>query len=248
MIVGFVGTARSGKDTAAQMMIEIEPFFNKDGTSVYRRDSFAAPLKRLSIFLFGKDSELPENKEKEVDVDTDDLILIIHEIAGMMAGSKADMEWEYKYANAYAHADEVLTGGLRDGKLSPRRFQQLVGTEIVRHLNPSYWVDRLVFDAAKHPDKITLVTDVRYQNELDVCDSVIHVMSGRGRRIHDHASEHLATLAQAAGIAAILTKPVPFYTVVNNGTLDDLRKQLEGIALYNSMNVLVSNGGRNNED
>lgn len=238
--------ARSGKDTAAQMIIEIEPL-HEDGKSIYRRDSFASPMKRLSISLFGKDSELPENKEKEVDIDRDDLNLIIHEIADMMAGSKADMEWEYKYADAYSHADEVLTKGLHGGKLSPRRFQQLVGTEVVRHLNPDYWVDRLVADAKKHPDKITLVTDVRYQNELDVCDSVVHVMSNRNIYVHSHTSEHLATQAQATGIAALLTKPIPFYTVVNNGTLDDLRRQLEGISLYNSRNVLVSNEEQNED-
>lgn len=250
MIVGFLGLARSGKDTAAQMVIEIERLFlDKDGNdSIYRRDSFAAPMKRLSISLFGKDSELPENKEKEVDVDMEDLNLIIHEIADMMAGSKADMEWEYKYTNAYAHADEVLTKGIHDGKLSPRRFQQLVGTEIVRHLNPTYWVDRLVADAAKHPEKITLVTDVRYQNELDVCDSVVHVKRDMNTRVHSHTSEQLATLAQESGIADLLTKPVPFYTIVNNGTLEDLRKQIEALALYNSMNVLVANKDNENED
>lgn len=248
MIVGFVGMARSGKDTAAKMILELEPVFNKDGDSMYRRDSFSAPMKRLSLSLFGKDSELPENKEKEVPVDRDDLTLIIHEIADMMAGSKADMEWEYKYANAYSHADEVLTKGLHGGKLSPRRFQQLVGTEVVRHLNPSYWVDRLVAEAAKYPEKITLVTDVRYQNELDVCDSVVHVMSDRNIRVQSHTSEHLATQAQAVGIAALLTKPVPFYTVVNNGALDDLRKQLEGISLYNSRNVVLVSNEEQNED
>ena len=247
MIVGFVGMARSGKDTAAQIIIETEQQL-KGGESVYRRDSFAAPMKRLSISLFGKDSELPENKEKEVPVDDEDLNLIIYEIAIMLAGSKGEleqgyeygcMEWERLYAFAYAHAEEVLTKGRHGGKLSPRRFQQLVGTEIVRHLNPNYWVDRLVSDAAKYPEKITLVTDVRYQNELDVCDSVIHVKRDMDTRVHSHTSEQLATLAQESGIANLLKKPVPFYTVVNNGTLDDFRRQFEALALYNLSNLLV---------
>ena len=73
-------------------------------------------------------------------------------------------------------------------------------------------------------------------------------MSDRDIYVYSHTSEHLATQAQAVGIAALLTKPVPFYTVVNNGTLDDLHKQLEGIALYNSRNVVLVSNEEQNED
>ena len=56
MIVGLVGLIGSGKDTAADYLV------NSHG---WRRDSFAAPLKDAVATIFGWDRELLEGRTKE---------------------------------------------------------------------------------------------------------------------------------------------------------------------------------------
>ena len=56
MIVGLVGLIGSGKDTAADYLVNFHG---------YRRDSFAAPLKDAVATVFGWDRELLEGRTKE---------------------------------------------------------------------------------------------------------------------------------------------------------------------------------------
>jgi hypothetical protein len=56
MIIGFVGLIGSGKDTAADYLVNFHEF---------RRDSFAAPLKDAVATIFGWDRELLEGRTKE---------------------------------------------------------------------------------------------------------------------------------------------------------------------------------------
>jgi hypothetical protein len=56
MIVGLVGLIGSGKDTAADYLVNFHEF---------RRDSFAAPLKDAVATIFGWDRELLEGRTKE---------------------------------------------------------------------------------------------------------------------------------------------------------------------------------------
>ena len=101
----------------------------------------------------------------------------------------------------YPHAKRVLRGVLEpfrleskgggmsaDYSISPRRFQQLLGTEVGRVYSDTFWIDQ----ALKGVEGLVVVSDVRFANELDECDHIILIDRDSCKpSLHYHSSEEL---------------------------------------------------------
>ena len=205
MIIGICGFIGSGKDTVANMFVERGCV----------QDSFAAPLKDVCASVFGWRREMLEGDT----VESRDF------------RETPDVFWTRK---------------LGVPNFTPRLALQLLGTEVLRnHFNENIWLNSLEYRIRKQltDAPCTVISDARFRNELDLIKEmggvIIWVQRGElpewfetaktahknviSRRIMEtkyrdvHESEW-----NWAGYPAD-------YIVNNNGTLEELAKQVEDI-------------------
>lgn len=102
-----------------------------------------------------------------------------------------------------------------------RLIFQGVGTDIVREINPNYWVEQFIKRVKENNNEIIICTDVRFENEIALVEKEFDTFVIRVERksaIHDangnvnHSSE--TALDNFKGWD---------YIINNNGTFDDLR-------------------------
>lgn len=200
MKIGLIGLAGAGKDTAALLIQKILA----DNGKVYKIDRFAKPLKDAAREVFGDAFDDRDVKEVPVKVDQDTMIE-----ASFKALRKChlnDVEMDYASELFFEHL------GFSD-YLSPRKFQQLLGTEVGRAARSTVWSDRITKSTAN-----LIVPDVRFSGEVVDYNILITRHSvGLGSV---HASEVLATEMQLGldeSYDALFT---------NTGTIDELEAKL----------------------
>lgn len=108
--------------------------------------------------------------------------------------------------------------------LSPRQMAQLVGTDFFRNqVSPTFWLDYFEDWLASHRDEAVVVTDVRFQNEVDLIrklgGEVWFIARNTGDR-NEVADLHISE----SGIDSLsnITRTVP-----NDGTLEELHASVE---------------------
>ena len=205
MIIGITGFIGSGKDTVANMFVERGCI----------HDSFAAPVKDVCASIFGWPRELLEGDT----IESRDFREI------------PDMFWTKK---------------LGVPNFTPRLALQLLGTEVLRnHFAPDIWINSLEYRMRKlkEDSPCVVVSDARFRNELDLIKSmggvVIWVQRGELPEWYETASQaHRNVVSKKI----MTTKykdvhesewnwagyPVD-YIIDNNGTIEDLAKQVENI-------------------
>jgi len=100
-----------------------------------------------------------------------------------------------------------------------RTFLQRFGTEMGRNIfGPSFWVDQLKrrIDEGTMRDNY-VISDVRFNNEVTLCDYVIEIIRDTVQGPDVHVSE------------AGLDEELVHYIVVNNGTIENLHSRLEAV-------------------
>lgn len=181
--VGLIGIAGAGKDTIAT--------FLKQGmenrgipTSIYR---FATSLKKSAEQIFGRDFDEREVKEVEKWVFITEQSL--HNCFGMdrLLVCLKDCLDSKGIANEYSITQQGI-----NAYLSPAKYQQLMGTEILRTIDPNYHVNRFLSQSAELPTFVTLAPDVRFINECEVCDLLVFVYTTKESQRPKHESEKLA--------------------------------------------------------
>jgi hypothetical protein len=170
--VGILGLAGAGKDTFATLLQQYLTDFTID--------RYAAPLKELTAKVYGCTLEELEDrvfKERPQQVNRDDMLhSVYHCLDRVLLFTDAELD----------KASELYFEHLGSASaISPREFQQRVGTDVVRAVKPAAWVDYL-----QNKDANLIVADVRFENEL--CDYNILVMRAVGVPKPTHTSEHLA--------------------------------------------------------
>lgn len=136
MIIGFCGKAGSGKDTAANFLV------NNYG---FTKLSLAKPVKDVAKLVFGlTDEEVydPLLKEKPLD--------------------------RYPF-------------------LPPRVLLQKIGTDYFRKDFPDVWIKNFQREAVKYENVV--VADVRFPNEVSVCDKVYRVVMPELEQIKNNQHE-----------------------------------------------------------
>lgn len=148
-IIGFTGPATSGKDTAAQALID---------TGMWKRVSFADPLKQSALVLnplvtIPCDHELVRTQWPEATISGDDVMLRLAEVV-------EELGWD---------------GAKRVPEV--RRILQVMGTECGRQIfGPNCWVNiaaKSIQDVRNSGLRVVM-TDVRFPEEAEL----IHNLGG----------------------------------------------------------------------
>jgi len=182
------------------------------------QDSFAAPLKDVCASIFGWDRNMLEG-------DT---------IESRDFRETPDMFWTRK---------------LGIDNFTPRLALQLIGTDIMRnHFNSDIWISSLEYRLRKSTNDIIVVSDARFQNELNLIKS----MGGKVLTVvRDELPEwhNIAVKANKGDVPARHTMNTRFKSVHasewswvgfdfdqvldNTGSLEDLKKQVQ--SFHNSL-------------
>jgi hypothetical protein len=102
------------------------------------------------------------------------------------------------WLNDSIHAEEQITVSSWYEKKTPvtRMILQAVGTDIVRQVNPDYWIERAIEYINARPELVILISDWRFPSEYIGLNDHFHVVTVRVRRtltrqgaIHEHESE-----------------------------------------------------------
>lgn len=230
-VIGICGLAGSGKDAFAELLADRLAEYGYLG----RIDRFAAPLKEAAKRVFGDSFDDREVKEEP------------RQIPSYVVSSEASRA-VFK-ANPQLPAQEVIQrvaevfnplaqspGAFPLLSISPRRFQQLLGTEVGRHLDRNIWVRRM-----RNPQYTLVVPDTRFEDELEVCTDLVFVHRQDCASVEQHESERLALeLTRRYNVASCMD-PVPyvaqlhlhgrrFYVANNHGDLEHLNAEAELIA------------------
>ena len=182
MKIGIMGLAGAGKDTFAEYLLQYMPG--------YRIEKFAAPLKNAAYRLFGSTFDDRNVKEVLTTVcaeDCDDAVALCLGELGLppMSNIQQLIYDVFSTDDGENYPESPIT-------TSPRRFQQLLGTEVCRAIDPDCFVKRI---DAMHQ---VIVTDCRFQNEMDAMDEILLVVRPGVAPVSSHESERLAAeLTQA---------------------------------------------------
>lgn len=205
MIIGLVGFIGSGKDTVAQRFVE----------KGCQQDSFAAPLKDLCSTVFGWERTL----------------LTGDTIESRDFRETPDMYWSRK---------------LGIPNFTPRLALQLMGTEVMRnHFNQDIWLNSLEYRIMKQREgaPCVVVSDARFRNELDLIKNmngiIIWVQRGElpewfdiAKTAHENVVNRKIMTTKYMDVHESEWNWAGYpadYIIDNNGTLEDLYKQVDDI-------------------
>jgi len=169
----------------------------------FRRESFAGNLKNAMCEIFGWDREMLEGR------------------------SKSSREWREQ-------VDEWWATRLNIPHLTPRWILQHVGTDVIRgHFHDDMWLASLENKLRKTDDDI-IISDVRFKNEVKMLKDLgaVCVEVTRGDRpawyqyALDDDTKKLETLKVHRSEYDWIGTDFDA-TLDNNGTLDELYKQVE---------------------
>ena len=193
LLLGVTGSAQSGKDTFAKMLVEE---LDRQTDSVFVLMAYAHELKMKIQKDFDLSYEQLWGTEKEI-VDRR-----YKKVFNSHGGIRADV----------ADTDELPTA-----YWTPREMMQNYG-QFYRTIDYDFWVKHLFSVIKQNKYENVIITDVRYLNEAQpIVDSggyIIRIVRGNRAKIHNqyHISE--MSMAKYDKIS---------FTVGNNGTLDELR-------------------------
>lgn len=216
-LVGFVGLKRSGKDTAAQALVD----------QGWTRMAFADPLKEMSMKLRGVWVQVPAGVELDA---------VIPSVGGGLLGRGGGFA-------QYHYVVEAL--GMEQAKeLIPdvRTLLQSLGTDCVRGtFGGEAWVD-LMKRQVRHglaDGKSIVLTDVRFDEEFDLVQLLGGVMIGIWRGDFDSLCDALDDEGEHEGVDTHVSETNVYhlldrcdYVVCNNGSIDELHRGVRGVLDY----------------
>lgn len=170
--VGILGLAGSGKDTFATML--------QKHLTGFTIDRYAAPIKKLAAHIFEctlEDIEDRDFKEKPKQISRDKMIIEVYFCLDRTLGFNDD-ELDKASELFFEHFSSARA-------ISPREFMQVFGTDVVRAVKPTAWVDHL-----QGKEGNLIVPDVRFENEL--CDYNVLIYRAHNPPKPTHISEQFA--------------------------------------------------------
>lgn len=199
--IGLIGIAGSGKDESAKIIQQLLPAFEID--------RYASILKEAARQVFGENFDDRDVKEDMVFI-TPQLWDKIWDACDYTALKVVEKSGNYDMFMYYA---DLAFGNLT--WISPRLFQQLLGTEVGRAIDPDIWVNYL-----HNKDRNLIIPDVRNDNEL--VDFNILITRHPVPKGTLHSSEVFAAELQMS------TEPYKYVDAViyNDGSLQDLQSKL----------------------
>ena len=204
MIIGFVGFIGSGKDTAADYLVNFHGF---------RRDSFANTLKDAVAAVFGWDRTLLEGRTKEAREWREQVDPWWAERLNM---PNLTPRWILQYWGT-----EVCRQGFHDDIWIASVENKMRKT-----------TDNIVISDVRFPNEIRAIHNAGgkviwvQRGELPSW----HIMAAKANNGDIFAAEKLKALGVHASETAWVGKDIDF-TVSNNGSIDDLFNQIKSLVL-----------------
>lgn len=222
MIIGLVGKAGVGKDTAAQILSKLKNM---------PIASFARPLHEAAKFVFGDDCLERDKKETPMPFGVhgfgnfyDNWLIPFLETAEVRFITKDD---ESFLKQPFPVFTQPNTGRFYE-ELSPRKFMQLLGTECFRFCKDDFFV-RLMQNSYKD----VIIPDVRFENEAAICDLLIGIYRDVPS-VNNHSSEEFAELiiddnddGQSGTVKISGGKWHNYLIVYNTHGISDLEQKLQ---------------------
>lgn len=204
--IGLIGLAGNGKDTVAVILQEAL----KERGLVFEIDRYAGLLKEAARQVFGENFDDRDVKEvdKFVDLYLADKIIDATDYVYLKL-NRSDIALDEWNALCQKHINSCTW-------MSPRKFQQLLGTEVGRALDENIWVNYL-----KNQDRNLIIPDVRFGNEdVDFNILITRHPVPKGKL---HASEVYAAELQLSD------NPYDYvdYVIHNDGSIDDLKRKVQ---------------------
>ncbi|QIW86350.1 hypothetical protein [Acinetobacter virus vB_AbaP_AGC01] len=204
--VGLIGLAGAGKDTVAVILQEAL----KERGQVFEIDRYAGLLKEAARQVFGENFDDRNVKEvdKFVDLYLADKIIDATDYVYLKI-NRSDIDLDEWNDLCQKHIDSCTW-------MSPRKFQQLLGTEVGRAIDPNIWVNYL-----KNQDRNLIIPDVRFGNEdVDFNILITRHPVPQGKL---HASEVYAAELQLSD------NPYDYvdYVIHNDGSIEDLKRKVQ---------------------
>ena len=207
MIIGFGGKMGSGKDTAAQFLVD------KYG---YKRYAFADNLKQMCMQIFDLSYEDCYDQDQKFRKFKIPIRFQQVHAANILAWAKQKNGWKVD-----ASSVEKMQA-LIDKKHelhTPREVLQFVGTEVCREVfHPDYHA--LVVKHAIDTDKCekAVIADVRFENERNAIENwngQIYLIMGREIKAEGFSASHASENS--------LGNPEEYHAIIDNsGTMEDL--------------------------
>lgn len=208
MKLGLLGLAGSGKDVAAEILQRV---LHEQGMH-FEIKKYAGLLKEATRLAFGDNFDDRDVKEERVFVTPTlaDKIIDATDYIWLKLGFGQE-HFELFNDLCIKHIDSRTW-------MSPREFQQLLGTDVIRAIDPDTWVKYLT-----EQDGNYIISDVRFANEL-VDYNVLLCRHGIAD-IAEHVSEGF-TRSLLQDVAHMDAPYLHDYTLWNNGTLEELERNI----------------------
>ena len=208
-LVGFVGLKRSGKDTAAQALVD----------RGWTRMAFADPLKEMSMKLRGVWVQVPAGVELDA---------VIPSVGGGLLGRGGGFA-QYHYV-----VDALGMEKAKDLVPDVRTLLQTLGTDCVRGtFGSTAWAElaeQNIHEALMRGESIVL-TDVRFDEELDLVRRLGGITIGVWRGDLDSFNEALESEGAWVGGDTHESETNTYhllnwcdFIVCNRGSIDDLHR------------------------
>jgi len=188
-VIGIAGKARSGKDTVADLLLDLPESYWLE------KYNLADPLKGFVNEWLGWDYRHSYGALKDVDlpITPPDYevfpVLLIDKFHGKLSVSDAITACNLmkdSINQAPSYIDKDLNGG-KIVVVSPRKVYQWFGTDVMRSINDTFWLDIA-------PTESVIIPDIRYENEAEWVRSqggvMIHVSRDYNPPVSDHISEN----------------------------------------------------------
>ncbi|URP86486.1 dNMP kinase [Enterobacter phage EC-F2] len=222
MIYGICGKKRTGKDTVAQMVVH--NFRNVEVIAL--ADEIKAILKRSMEHhdntqlraLAAKNPFYEGDREAPLVMSNNDAYALFS------SGIKKLSSRGFFMSNADVIAHKICEENSQPWTI--RRLMQVFGTDIVCKIDPSIWTSIALQKMLKSYEDHFIITDVRQPHEYKYLSKfgTRFVFLERETGIEDNHSTEQG-----------LTPGLSDYTILNNGTLDDLKRNV--LNVFNLLRV-----------
>jgi len=159
-VVGFSGLAQSGKDTTVQNLIDMQFIYP---TAKIRRFSFADELKKMyAYFLYAKHRG------------DDEYLRSIINNSGYTSGLS---DSEKRSVNQFFVDNTAMPPFERTNEEHKKQHRrQLIDLGmLMRTIKADYWVNIVKEEIDRSLVDFACISDVRFENELCVCDSLVRI-------------------------------------------------------------------------
>lgn len=157
LIIGLVGKKRHGKTTCAKYL---------ENEYRFKRYAFARPLKTIVCnIVFGTkwNEEMDDTLKKSTELIAIDFDELVSRLNAILKDNKLPLLSEDEYSLLQELAQKQPCSQLF------RRALQIIGTEIFRKRDESFWIAQLIKSISLEPSTSKIVVeDVRFMNEFDV--------------------------------------------------------------------------------